>query len=285
MRTRTIAIVVLWSAAGAYAGDMSARELVARANQEYREGNYAAALADYGQAEVALPESPEVAYNQGLAYYQTGDYAAAKNYLNRALLTRNLNLEAGVKYNLGNVAYASALEKMSDLQEAIELLKQAISHYRDGLELNPDDEDAQANIQTAQLLIKDLLDKLKQQQEKQQQQQQQGDQSQQDQQQQDQSPQQQGQQGQQEQKDEQQQGDQEEQPEGEQKSPEQQGQQDQQPQESQADEQGAQTVEAQEMTREEADRLLQSVRDKERQRQEEQARRMRVHRAPVQKDW
>jgi len=243
------------------------------------------ALADYGQAEVALPESPEVAYNQGLAYYQTGDYAAAKNYLNRALLTRNLNLEAGVKYNLGNVAYASALEKMSDLQEAIELLKQAISHYRDGLELNPDDEDAQANIQTAQLLIKDLLDKLKQQQEKQQQQQQQGDQSQQDQQQQDQSPQQQGQQGQQEQKDEQQQGDQEEQPEGEQKSPEQQGQQDQQPQESQADEQGAQTVEAQEMTREEADRLLQSVRDKERQRQEEQARRMRVHRAPVQKDW
>jgi len=278
---KMVALVALVAPTIARGQQPDARELVARANEAYRQGQYEAALEAYNKAEVALPESPRVAYNQGLTHYQMGDYAAARNHFNRALLTRDLDLEAAVKYNLGNVAYASALQKMSAPQEAIELLQQSISHYRDALELNPRDEDAQANIQTAQLMIKDLLDKLKQQQEQQQQNQDQQDQ----QQQQDSSQPQQGDQGKQDQ-DKQQQGDQEQQPDGEPQPGDQpDGQQQQEPQEAQADDQEAQQAEAREMSREEAERLLQSVRDRERQRREEQARSMRVHQAPVRKDW
>ena len=273
---KCVPVLVVALATAATADQPGPRQLVANANRAFAEGDYETALQGYNKADVSMPESPRVAYNQALAHYKLGDYVAARNHFNRALATRDLKLEADVKYNLGNVAYASALEKLSSPQEAIDLLKRAIGHYRDALELDPDDQDAKANIQMAQLLIKDLLDKLKQQQEQQkqqqqdQQQQQQCDQENQDQQQQD------GQQGQQEQE-QQQQTEQQQQPD--QQPPDQQQQADQQR------EQQQQQVEAREMTPEEAERLLQAVRDKEKQRREERARRMRARRMPVVKDW
>jgi Ca-activated chloride channel family protein len=274
-------IAVTALATVAPADEPSPRQLVANANQAFAEGNFEAALEGYNKADVYIPESPEVSYNQALAHYKLGDYVAARNHFNRALATRDLEFESDVKYNLGNVAYASALEKLSSPQEAIDLLKRGIGHYRDALELDPDDQDAKANIQAAQLLIKDLLDKLKQQQEQQQQQQQQGDQNNQDQQQHDQQEQeqqqQQGQQGDQQQQDPSQ---------GQQQQQEQQqqegGQRDAQQRES---DQQQQQVEAREMTQEEAERLLQAVRDKEKRRREDRARRMQARRSPVVKDW
>lgn len=261
-----------------------ARTLVERANQAYADQDYATALEGYRQAEVTLPESPELAYNRGLAHYKLGEFGEARDYFNRALRTRDLELEAKTKFNLGNVAYASALEKLSDLQEAIDLLKTAIGQYRDTLELTPDDEDAKENIETAHLLIKDLLDKLKkQQEEKQKEQQQEGDQ---DQEQQNQEQQQDGEQQNQDQDGSQQDG--QESQEDKQSEQEQNGQQEQsQDDEAQQDQkgQGQQQQEAREMTGEEAERLLQSVRDRERQRREDRARRARAQWVPVLKDW
>lgn len=249
------------------AEEPDARQLVAKANQAFEAGEYDQALAGYREAELSAPESPEVAYNQAIAQYKLGDFPAARSFFNRALATRDLGLEAGVKYNLGNVAYSLALEKMSKLQEALDLLKQAIGHYRDALELAPDDEDAKANIHMAQLLIKDLLDKLQQQQEPQPQQGDSGDQDQQ------QDPQQDGQQpqNQEEEQDQTQDG--------------QQQQQGAQAQQQQQDASEQRQASIREMTQEEADRLLQAVRDKERRRREERARRLRAPRAKVLKDW
>ena len=257
-----------------------AQTLVERANGLFADGEYASALEAYKEAEVLQPESPELAYNQGAAYYKLGDYSSAGDAFNRALLTRDLGLEAKIKYNLGDVAYASALEKQSDLQEAIDLLKKAIGRYRDAIELDAQDTDARANIETAQLLIKDMLDKLKQQQEQQEQDQQQ------------QSDQQQDQQSQGEQQD-QQKDDQQDQQEGEQSQEQQENgdQQDQQQAGEESSEQQQQPEAQQqphqgdEMTRDEAERVLQAVRDKERKRRDERARRQRQRRIPVLKDW
>jgi len=224
--------------------------LVAEANLALAEGDYATALDAYRAAEITCPASPELAYNLGVANYMLGDYAQAHDAFNQSLLTRDVGLEAKIKFNLGNVAYAAALKKMSSPPEALGLLKSAIAHYRDALELDSEDEDARVNIELAQRLIRDLLDKLKEQRKEGQQQE--------------------DQQKQQDDKDQQQGGQSGEQPEdGAEQQPE-------QPQSQAGDR----------MTPQEMERLLQAVRDKERQRQNERARRrQRVPPTPVAKDW
>ncbi|MEE9294913.1 MAG: tetratricopeptide repeat protein [Phycisphaerae bacterium] len=272
-----VCIAGLWIVAAARAQVEDAQTLVERANGLFADGDYTSALEAYREAEVMQPESPELAYNQGAAYYKLGDYSSAGDAFNRALLTRDLRLEAKIKYNLGDVAYASALEKESDLQEAIDLLKKAIGRYRDAIELDAQDADARANIESAQLMIKDLLDKQQQQQEQQQQDQQQQDQQQESDQQQDQQSQgdQQDQQEREQSQEQQEDGDQQDQRQAGEESSEQQ----QQPEAQQQSQQGD------EMTRDEAERVLQAVRDKERKRRNERARRQRVRRIPVSKDW
>lgn len=245
-----IAVAALASSiASAQQGDASV--LVAEANQAFADGDYEAALQAYGAAEVALPESPELAYNQGVAYYKLGDHSAARAAFSRALLTYDSGLEARIKFNLGNVAYASALQERSNPLKAINLLKTGIGHYRDAIEIDPADEDARVNVEVAHLLLKDLLDKLKQSREK--------------------PPERQDDQGdRQEDEQDRQQGSSA----GQQQQPD--AQQEQGQQQQQADDT---------MTREEGERLLQAVRDKERQRCEQVARRRSTQQAPVLKDW
>jgi len=170
-RTRTGSRLVVAVVAGlaAQAGPgraetPSARRLVEQGNAAYARGDFQAALEAYKQADVLQPASAELAFNRGAAYYKLRQFEQAREQFQQALRTRDVALEAKARYNLGNVAYAEALEKLSAPREAIELLREAIEHYRRALDLAPDDTDARANAETAQLLIKDLLDKLRKQQ-------------------------------------------------------------------------------------------------------------------------
>ena len=249
----------------------SPAEHVARANQALADGDFEHALEGYRQAEVLLPDSPELAYNQAIVHYRRRDFAKAREMFTTALTTRDLELEARAKFNLGNCQYAEALEKMSNLQEAIDQLRTAIEHYCDTLEIAPDDGDARANIETAQLLIKDLLDKLKKQQEQQQNPTSQPSECQQ-QEEQDEPESQDGDGQDQEQQQQEDEGEQQDQQGGEQETQEQ-----EQPQGAEQEERG--------MTEEEARRLLQAVRDKEQQRRDRQARLRQLGRAKVAKDW
>ena len=67
----------------AMAGEPDARTLVERANAAYASEDYATALEGYRQAEVTLPESPELAYDRGLAHYKLGEFTEARDYFNR----------------------------------------------------------------------------------------------------------------------------------------------------------------------------------------------------------
>jgi hypothetical protein len=173
-------------------------------------------------------------------------------------------------------------------------LNEAMRHFRSALDADPADQDAAANGQVAQRRLRDLQE-LREQLEKQSSPQQgEQDQPRQDQQQ---SQQQQGQQqsqeqeGQQQQQDQQQQGQQEQgqahrnepQSEGDERQPaEAAGGAEQEERESAgAGEQGERAG----MTREEARRLLQQVRDKEAQRRAALAEKLRAQRRAVDKDW
>ncbi|HRX84923.1 MAG TPA: tetratricopeptide repeat protein [Phycisphaerae bacterium] len=314
--TKWAVLAVLAIGTRAEAAPPKVAEQVQAGNAAYADGKYEAALKAYDEAEVSCPDCPQIAYNRGLAYYQMRDFIKAREQFNTALATKDLHLEEQAKYNLGNVAYSQALEKLNAPKEAIELARQAIYHYRDALDLDAQDADARGNIEIAQLFIKDMLDKQKKQQEQQQQQKQdqqnkqdqqkqdeqkqdQQDQQRQDQQSQDQQQQDQQQQDQQQQQDKQQgekdEGDKQQQQQSGEQSDEQQEQQQQQ--EAEAQQQQAQEQEAKEqegqavpldpskMTDEEVDRILQAVRDREAQRREEKARRMNARRAPVTRDW
>jgi Ca-activated chloride channel family protein len=307
LRWAVMSMAVFWGVASVEAADREAAQHVRAAIKAYESGDYEKAQTEFTEAELKCPQCPEIAYNRGLASYRQRDFVAAREYFNSALQTRDVNLEAKTKYNLGNVAYSEALEKISDLKEAIELARSAIFHYRDALELDPHDLDARANIETAQLLIKDLLDKQKQEQEKQDQQdQQKNDQNQENQDQQDQEKQDQqdGEQGEKNEEQQKQEGeqdqekkDQQEKKDGEkgdekkdqqseqEKDKQNQQQPNDQQQNPQDQQQQAGVPQERKLTDEELAKMLQAVRDKEAQRREENKQRVRIRQAPVQKDW
>jgi len=299
------------------------RQLVASAAEAMEIEDYDRALDFYAQARDLLPDNAAIPYNMAVAQYRKGDYDRAAQLFNDALtLARDADLRTRSTYNLGNSAYAQSLKTlreqsdptraMDNLDNASKKLDEAMRHFRNALDADPDDEDARANAELSHRLLKQLRE-LQEQLQQQPQQQQQGDQQQQQQQEGD--PQQQQQQQQQQQGDQQQQQQQEGDPQQQQQQQQQQPQpperQDDrqpaqpqgrenesqeepppQPQPAQADEeqpdrqeQAAGADERKPMSPEEAQRLLQRVRDKERQRREALAQQQRARHKSAEKDW
>ncbi|MHC4128808.1 MAG: tetratricopeptide repeat protein [Planctomycetota bacterium] len=269
---RLASLIVLLAAAQA----VTAPELLRQARDAFAGQRYAETLDLYDQLRQRHPQEAGIPYNMGVAAYRQGDLQrAAKLFDEARALAGDPALRARSAYNLGTTAYRKSLEQPQDPAEAASQLgdatgdlEQALEHFREAIDADPEDLDAKANGELAYR----WLEQLRQMQEQmQQQQQQQGQQQPQDQPQQQQpQPQDQPQQQQDQQQQEQQQ---------EQKAA--QAQQEQQVAGDERDE----AAQRKPMSREEAQRLLQQVRDKERQRQEELARREAGRRPPVDKDW
>lgn len=286
---------------------------ITEGNARYESGQFVDALDAYNEAATLDAPKPIVAFNRGLAHYALGEYDKASAEFGNAMLGADRNLEARARFNLGNCAYASALKQQKENpQEAIKSLGRAIDYYADTLDMLPGDKPTAENMQLAQTLIKQLREQQQQQQQKQDQQQ---NQQQQDQQQQkqpssqpseDQKQQQpssqpsedQQQQNQQKSDQERQDEQQKQQQQQEGKDQQKQDQQQQQAGQSDASKQDGQQQNAQrqngeqqgepreiKMSKEQAQRLLQAVRDKEKARREEKRRLRRVLPAPSGKDW
>ncbi|MCH7797992.1 MAG: hypothetical protein IID28_06045 [Planctomycetes bacterium] len=271
----------------------SAAELVEAAQQAMVAERYHDASDLYEKAGSLLPEAAEIPYNMGVAAYRQGDLARAVELFDQArLLARDPSMQARTAYNLGTASAGQAMQSQaldpavaeSRLQGATETLRSAMKHFREAIAADPLDQDARANGELAWTWLQQL-------EELQEQMQQQGQENQE----QDQDPNEDQNQDQQQQGDQQQQQDQQQQGEQQQQDRQQQtGQQEQeQPAPSEAgndqqqdrpDERQA-SAERTPMSREEAERLLQSVRDKEARRREELARIQAAGSPPVDKDW
>jgi tetratricopeptide (TPR) repeat protein len=157
----------------AVAGAEDFLDKIERGNQAYHQGQYDQALENYGLAEPELPESPELEFNIGTTMYQQGRYEEAVERFTKALNSTDVNVEQAAHYNLGNTHF-----KAQDYPKAID-------SYQKALELNPDDMDAKYNLELARKMLKENMkpdQENQQQQQQQRQNQQQKDQQNQDQQ-------------------------------------------------------------------------------------------------------
>ena len=122
------------------------------------------ALKFYRDAEIEKPESPELSYNLGNVMHQQEKYQDALERYFKALSSDEVQHQAQAYYNLGNTFYRSGK------------YPEAIQAYQKCLELTPEDEDAKYNLEFVRKKMKEMLDKEQQRQQNQKQQQDQSEQ-------------------------------------------------------------------------------------------------------------
>jgi Ca-activated chloride channel family protein len=232
--------------------------------------------------------------------YRAGELELARELFATAASRAKAAIAARSMYNRGTTSYAEAVQAMkgasesgqspADAQKAvIETLERSLRELKDAARADPSNADARANAELAYRVLKELKKQQEQQQQQkqdQQQQDQQQEQKQDDQQQQqnDDSQNQDGkQEPQQEPKNDEQQNDQQQPQNGEQKDGEQQN--GEQKQDEQQQEQQTSEADKKPMTKQEVERLLQRIRDKERARILEKLSKERARTKPAPKDW
>jgi len=137
----------------------SPRDLIAQGNAHYAVGRYAEALHSYEEAaHRAGSPSAELLHNQAAARFKLGQIGDARELWARAKSMGDAAFEARARYNLGNCDYAEALTaaQSGDKQKALQLLSQAAAEYRNALRLDPTLTDARANLELAHQLKKQI---------------------------------------------------------------------------------------------------------------------------------
>ena len=150
----------------------SARDMLRHGNRLYDDGQYTGAIGKYDEALVEQPQALEPKFNKADSYYRLDDLGQAINlYQEVAAGSKDMALVAKAKYNLGNCFFQrGSKQRDSDLQKALDDMKTSIIHWRQVLDMDPENEKAARNIEVARLTIKDIMDQLAKQQEQQQQQ-------------------------------------------------------------------------------------------------------------------
>lgn len=106
-------------------------------NRRYEAQEYEDALRAYTEAQVDLPEAPELFYDIGNVLYRQGDLAGAEEAWTRAMSAADRNLLADIAHNLGNAHY-----QRQAYQEAAEA-------YRQALAARPEDRETKRNLELA----------------------------------------------------------------------------------------------------------------------------------------
>ncbi len=138
---------------------------VKKGNQQYKKGDYAAALKSYKKALDREPNSDIINFNVGTAFYQQGDYVQALEHLEKTLLTEDARLRQQAVYNLGNAFYQQGKAKeKQDMAGAVASLEKSLASFQKAIDLDQADKDAQHNYE----FVKKELAKLEKQQQEQQ---------------------------------------------------------------------------------------------------------------------
>lgn len=124
---------------------------VREGNRLYAEQRFEEARQRYLEALREAPDAPVVRFNEGNALYQTEEYERAMDAYRQALERGDPALQEQAWYNLGN-----ALFRQQQFPEAMEA-------YKEALRLDPGDVDAKHNLEL-------VLERMQQQQQQQQQQ-------------------------------------------------------------------------------------------------------------------
>ena len=149
-------IATLAAAAPAEARAQAGRAETREGNRLYEEGRFAEAHEKYLEALLEAPDSPIIRFNDGNALYRGEDYESALESFRAAVESGDPELAAAAWYNLGNTLY-----RQGALPESLEAFKQA-------LRADPADADAKHNLER-------VLEQMQEQQQQQEQQQSDGE--------------------------------------------------------------------------------------------------------------
>ncbi len=154
------AILSLCPVASAFAASL--HDTINTGNKLFQQEKYDEALRSYVDAQIEHPEDVRLKYNIASSHYKMKNYEEAlKGYLDVAATAQNAALEEKALYNAGNALY-----RQGKLEDAVE-------YYKKALALDPDDKDAQQNLEFVREEIKRRINESKDTSEQQKQQQQQ----------------------------------------------------------------------------------------------------------------
>ncbi|MCD4813501.1 VWA domain-containing protein [bacterium] len=133
-------LMMLFFGQSAWAGP--AAEDNNQGNRKYHKGDYEAALEAYRDAQIKNPDEPVVEYNLGNVLNRLERHEDAENSYQRALKSRDKKVRAKTLYNLGNNFFSQ------------QKYKEAVEHYKAALKLKPRDEDTIYNLSQAMAFLK-----------------------------------------------------------------------------------------------------------------------------------
>jgi Ca-activated chloride channel family protein len=163
MKKVFVALILLFFSVCLCFAATPAKKQIKTGNLLYNKEQFPEALKHYEDALLKSPDSDIVNFDLGNALYKIKDYVKAITHFEKSLLTQDKSLEQNASYNLGNTKYKYGISKEdSDLEGAINLLKQSLRHYERALELDPSDQDAQYNYEFVKKELERLEKKLKQ---------------------------------------------------------------------------------------------------------------------------
>jgi tetratricopeptide (TPR) repeat protein len=113
------------------------RDAVASGNRLYDEGRFEEAHEQYLEALREAPDSPIAPFNDGNALYRTDEFQRAMEAYQQAAESGDPTVDARAWYNLGNALYNQ------------QQLDPAVNAYKEALRRNPADADAKHNLEVA----------------------------------------------------------------------------------------------------------------------------------------
>ena len=131
------------------------------AGRAYERQNYDEAVKEYNYALFMHRDSGILNYNMGAVLYKKGDYQKAAEFFNKAIITGDYDLNQKAHYNLGNCIYRSGQQE-KDIDEAARLYRIALDHYNKAIALNPRDEDAKYNKDIIERRLRGEMSSLRQ---------------------------------------------------------------------------------------------------------------------------
>ena len=138
------------------------RSVPEQAEEAYKRKDYEQALELYQEALTHNPDSDTLAYNLGNTMYQLGRFEEAQKLYGRILENETPSLSADSYYNMGSTLY-----QMGRRTEDQESYKQSLEAYKQSILGNPEDKDAKYNYELVRRLIKEQESQQKQQQQNQ----------------------------------------------------------------------------------------------------------------------
>lgn len=140
---------------------ISTKAYCSKGEEAFERGDYLQASEYYREKLSKSPNDPELQYNYGTTAFKNNMYEDAIEAFSKALKSDNIELQKKAYYNRGNSYYQKGVEsQQADPKTTVNQWKLALSSLESALELDPDDTDAKHNAE----IIKKRLEELEKQQ-------------------------------------------------------------------------------------------------------------------------